>query len=789
MLALLLTFVLVAGLGGVLAAGLMLPALGAVGTATQATEDMFDEIPDELAIPEPSQRSEILWADGSRMASIYADNRVVVPLDQMNPHLRNAVVAIEDRRFYDHRGVDPEGIARAFVNNLAGGSLEGASTITQQYVKNALIEHGRITGDADLIREAQDESYGRKLAEAQMAISLEQQLTKDQILEGYLNLAQFGRSQYGVEAAAQYYFGKPAADVTPAEAATLAGITQSPAAHDPERYPEQSERRRNTVLSVMRAQGFLSEAEYQEARDTPMEEMLTITPAPNGCQAARSAAYFCEYVVDELLQHEEWLDSREERRDALYRGGLIIHTTLDRERQVAAYESVTASVPVGDPSNIRMALSSVDPTTGDIQAMAQNTNFGSPSEEDSSATSVNLNVGLSHGGGRGFQGGSTHKVFALIEWLREGGALEDTITVRSPTGPDGRREFEPDEWSNSCDAANPGSVYPPRNIEGTGSDVMTVHDATRMSINLPFVEMATQIDLCAMMDTAAAMGLERADGNPLLNYPSTVLGSNEITPLSQAVAFGTLANDGIACAPRAITSIENHHDEELATFETSCERALESSVVNAANHSLQAVIDDDPYATGRSAILPEGRSAAGKTGTANDASASWFVGYTPEQLSTAVWMGYQEATGAMTNVTVDGQHYDWIFGSHIPAPTWRDYMARALDGEPQTRFGEVGERELEGERRRVPSVTGQSIGQAEDTLEQAGFSTRVGSGQYSSAPFGTVAGTSPGGGTEVRGAELITIHPSAGPPPASTNNTGGDDDDGDDSEDSDGDED
>ena len=355
--ALLLAFVLAAGTGGVLVAGLVMPAVGAAGTVATASTDLFEDLPSELAIPQPSQQSVMLAADGSQIATFYLENRIVVGLDQISEHVQHAVVAVEDRRFYTHKGIDTEGMLRAAANNVAGGQLEGASTLTQQYVKNVLIEAGRVTGDEEAIKTATETSLGRKLREARLAIGLEEQVSKDDILEGYLNIAQFGPSVWGVEAAARHYFNASAADLGIGQAALLAGITQSPARWDPVAHPDNAEKRRNEVLGDMLREGYITQQEYEEAVAVPVPDMLDVQSTPNGCNAAGIAAYFCEYVVKDLMNNESWGKDRAERSQMLMRGGLTIHTTLDLGRQQAAYDSVVASVPVNDPSGIKMAMS------------------------------------------------------------------------------------------------------------------------------------------------------------------------------------------------------------------------------------------------------------------------------------------------------------------------------------------------------------------------------------------------------------------------------------------------
>ncbi|MHB1063692.1 MAG: transglycosylase domain-containing protein [Georgenia sp.] len=756
LLGMLLAFLLVAGIGGVVGAGILMPAVGAVGTVSAASTKLFDDLPSELAIAQPSEQSVILAADGSRLATFYYENRIVVGLDQISEHVQHAVVAVEDRRFYDHRGIDPEGMLRAAANNIAGGELEGASTLTQQYVKNVLIEAGRVSDDPEAIREATATSMGRKLREARLAIGLEQTVSKDEILEGYLNIAQFGPSQWGVESAARHYFGKTAAELNIPEAAMLAGITQSPARWDPVRNPENAQKRRDTVLLTMLQEGYITQAEYDEAVAIPIADMLNVQPAHNGCAGAGTAAYFCEYVVDDLLNNENWGEDRADRVQKLYRGGLTVQTTLDPARQQAAYESVTGRVPVNDPSSVEMALSSVEPGTGKIVAMVQNTDYGRGSEEDPGATEVNLNVGLSHGGGVGFQSGSTFKVFTLIEWLQSGHALSDLVDST-------KRVYPRDSWTISCAPEYKATYDNATNVEGVPtSSRMPVLEATRLSINLTFIEMANQLDMCNIMATAEKMGLKTGSGGELTPNPAAVLGTNTVTPLDMAGAFATLAAGGTYCTPVSITKITDGMGNEVPLPPSSCTQVLDTNIVNGVNYALQQVVTPQRTSTGFRAVLP-GRPAAGKTGTTNEDAHAWFVGYTP-QLAAAVWMGQREGDVPMWYQTIGADYNRWMYGGLYPAQTWQTYMSRALDGLPVLPFGEAPARVLYGPRVPVPDVVGRSVEDARAILGNQGFAVSVADPVESELQAGSVASMSPAPGARVRPGSTVTIVPSSGPP-------------------------
>ncbi|MFN8048872.1 MAG: transglycosylase domain-containing protein [Ancrocorticia sp.] len=662
-------------LGGALMAGIAMPAVTAAGTAINAGTAMFEEVPEDLGFTEPSEQSVILASDGSTLARIYAMNRIVVSSDQISQHMKDAVVDIEDKRFYTHGGVDVQGLLGAFVNNISGDAVAGGSSITQQYVKNALIERGRISNDYTLIDQATERSIGRKINEARYAIALEKTMTKDEILTGYMNLAQFGRSEYGVEAAAQRYFSKHAVDLNIVESATLAGITQSPAKYDPAAHPEEAEERRNVVLYTMLDNGHITQEEYDAAVATPVASTLLLSEPQNGCSAAGISAYFCDYVINQALEDESWGTDWDDRVGKLYRGGLTIQTTLDPSMQQAAYDSITGNIPVGDDSNIKMALSSVEPNTGHIKAMAQNTNYGGGSEDGGSwTTTLNLNVGYDMGGASGRQSGSTFKLFTLMEWLRQGHTAYEVLNSNAGT-------FSAGNFTISC---SPDSTdnYTMQNLEGVGGGNMSVLEATRRSVNGTFVRMATQLDLCNIAQLAMDMGVQRGDAEDWFYGPGMILGSNEITPLSMATAMATLAAEGNSCSPITFTSITDNDGTVLLEKTPSCKQVIEPELARETTAVLQYVMT--PGSTGENAIL-YGRQAAGKTGTSNDDADAWFVGYTP-QLSAAIWSGHLEGNTPMLGSVINGRYYWEVYGGLFPALTFSGYMNQALADQPVAYF-------------------------------------------------------------------------------------------------------
>ena len=328
----LLAFIVMSTVGGVLAAGFAVPFVGAASVVSKASLEFFEDLPDDFKVLEPSQVSVLRSSDGTEIAQFYAENRIVVPLADISQNVQNAVIAVEDQRFYQHKGVDPTGMLRALASNAAGADRQGASTLTQQYVRNVLVEAGIRSGDPTKIRAATETTTARKLREIKYALTLEKTLpdAKNQILEGYLNIAAFSPSTYGVEASAQHYFSHSAKDMTIPEAALLAGLTNAPGAYDPVAYPDLAKDRMDWVLQKMLDNEFIDQAQYEQGLATQISDILHVTNQVGGCASAGSAAYFCDYVVGEIQNSELFGKTATERNQLLLRGGLQITTTLEQ---------------------------------------------------------------------------------------------------------------------------------------------------------------------------------------------------------------------------------------------------------------------------------------------------------------------------------------------------------------------------------------------------------------------------------------------------------------------------
>lgn len=669
--AILLAVLLIASLIGTLAAGLVLPAAGAAGAMVRAVPETFRELPSELEVVEPSEGSRMLDSEGRVMARFYSERRIVVPSDQIAPVMKNAIIAVEDRRFMNHHGIDPEGMVRAVVNNLTSGKTQGASTITQQYVKNMLMERGLQAGDQDLIDEAVEVSAERKLREARYAISIETQMSKEDILTGYLNLASFGTNIYGVEAASRAYFSKSANELTIPEAALLAGTVQSPVEYDPLVNPEAAEGRRNLVLSNMREENFISQEEYDEAMELTVAETLNPQKSIAGCEGAGTGAYLCNYAVEEFLKDEAFGEDRASRENLLNTGGLTLRTTLERNKQQAAYKAVVDRVPVGDPSGLNTAIVSLVPQTGAIVAMAQNTPYGIATEENPYMTQVSFNSGPLHGGGNGFQPGSTFKMFTLVEWFAKGHTAGEKVG--------GKRSYNPGDFTCHGEYlyTEPWTVGDLAGKDGQ----FDVVQATALSVNQAFVDMASKVDLCDVFDRAASMGVTDEDGEPIGPFAPNVIGATAVPPINMASAYGILADDGIRCIPHALVEVEDRDGNILKSYKPECSQVLDPTVAKQATKVLER--------SGAAAPYKLSRPHASKTGTTDGNSNTWTIGFTPD-LVTAAWAGFAfDSSRTASNVVVDGRAMGVLYGGTFVGPMWAQYMEAALEGTEVKGFADV----------------------------------------------------------------------------------------------------
>ncbi|MGY1771357.1 transglycosylase domain-containing protein [Blastococcus sp. SYSU D00813] len=644
-------------LAGALVAASLAPWVVGSGLAAQSSADLLAPLPVELTDQTFPGPSVVLAADGSVITYFYERNRQPVPGDRIAGVMRQALVAIEDRRFYEHQGLDVEGTLRALARNVLAGSVqEGGSTITQQLVKQTLLQTAT---EAEERQAATEESVGRKLREARLALSLEETYSKDEILTRYLNTVYFGEGAYGVQAAARRYFSVDAADLTLAQAAMLAGLVRTPTADNPLADPARAVVRRDQVLERMLEVGDITRVQFDELAGRPVE-VLPEPPPRNGCIDAVVGGFFCDYVQQYLTQT---LGIPQETIDA---GGLVVQTTLRPDLQRSGDAAVLAELPMGHP--LAIMFTAVEPGTGHVLAMSVNRVFGYD-VADPAQESVNLNVAASQGAG------STYKTFVAAAALEAGFPPYHVITTPSP--------YVSSVYRNGTapyTVANVGN-YPP---------TLTMAEALVRSSNTYFVALEDQLGSVERPVRAAQrMGLFSldpiADQVVAENRGSFTLGAEATSPLALASAYSTLAANGTRCAPVPVValsdaaggpfSLEPGGPPVVPTTDCTPE-AIPPAVATTLN---QVLVGDTeaPYGTGLEARIP-GHRVAGKTGTSQNRFSVAFVGYTPRYAASVM------ALNPKRNQDVGS------FGGGRGARVWHDAMLPVLSAEPAVPFPPAG---------------------------------------------------------------------------------------------------
>ena len=751
-------FVVTAVAMGLLMAGLAMPAVGASGAVANSSIAAFEELPSDFTASPLAQQSVILDAKGGVIATPYDENRIIVPLAEIAPIMQQAVIAIEDSRFYEHNGLDLRGLSRAVVSNLQNDEVQGASTLTQQYVKIALQEAALKRGDKEAAEAATAVSLERKVQELKYAMTLEKELSKEQILENYLNLVYFGDLAYGVEAAAQHYFSISATELNLGQAALLAGNIQNPGTINPVSNPAASERRRNVVLDRMEELGYASAEDVAAWKAVPIAEMLEVKPSQNTCQRA-SMPFVCQYVINWLLQQPELGETFEERKQQIYTGGLTIQTTFDPDIYQSAMRHMTASVPIGDPTEVGASAVVVEPGTGKILSLGQTATYGND-EGTFGVTEVNWSVDQKFGESGGFQIGSTAKIYSVVRALEEGMGVETTVNARRYDSREGAT-FEPSESVDDCGPNEPITV---RNSEGDAGGRMSFRDAVAKSVNTAFIPLVlSKVGVCDTQEMMTRMGLHRSSGEEMNPYLSEVtLGSGETSPMTMALSFATLAANGTYCEPYPVTGVTDTAGETIMAPEPACEQVVDPEIAAGANELLMGVME--PGGTGRTFPLADGRVSAGKTGTTDRFVQSWFVGYTP-QLSTAVYVGRPDSNNQpMRNIRIGENYYERVYGSTISGPIWKRIMDDASAGMEKKGFPKVSDEVLKGRSVAIPNVTGRSVSEARRLLAQAGFDGYVIEISARSSR-GTVIGTQPRGTAPWGSSVGILVSTGYTPPP------------------------
>jgi membrane peptidoglycan carboxypeptidase len=746
---------LISVVAGLLLGGMLLPIVGGVGLLARTGANDFEHLPSELDIGEPPQVSRILAADGSTLATFYFQNRIVTSLDQVPEIMQKAIIAVEDVRFYEHHGVDIKGAIRALLHNGSSGSVQqGGSTLTQQLVKNILIENAQAKGDKEAEAAAHSDTLARKAREAKYALALERKYSKQQILAAYLNYAYFGDGAYGVGTAAKHYFGESVRKLTLAQSALLAGLVQSPEVYDPALHPEAARARRDIVLSQMLKYHFIDQTEYDRA--TSKQIKLHLQRQGNGCEDS-TAPYFCDYVQHVIETSKSFGDTRTDRVKLLLRGGLTIHTTLDPEVQQAADHAVRNYVHPREASGVAGAEAVVQPGTGKVLALSVSRPYGQDATRGQNT--INYAVDQKYGGGpTGFPAGSTFKLFVLAAALKQGIPLSTTIYApQTMTDLDG-----------FTDCAGGNLVYPEvSNAGDSEAGRFNLITGTLFSVNTFFAQLERRTGLCEPVRLAVQMGMRQENGAPPDQYPAFTLGAarHGYSSLDLAGAYATVAAHGKYCPPTAITKVTDQNGGDVEVPTRDCRQVLEPGLADTITSILHGVLTQRG-ATAANVGEP-GRPAAAKTGTAEKNWASVFAGYVP-QMAAAVWVGHPKELSPLNGLTIGGRTYGEVFGATIAGPIWRDTLQAALQGEPVIPLPAPDPDYVRGVTKPVPDVSGLTAPDAIAALKRAGFTATVSTLRVDSEyPKDTVARTTPTAGAGAPPGGNIVIYLSTGRlPPA-----------------------
>jgi membrane peptidoglycan carboxypeptidase len=789
---------LVCGLvAGVVVAAAAFPAVALAGLGAKAGADSFEHLPSELKTQPLPVRTTVVAADGSPVTTFYGEeNRIHISLAQVPKAMQDATIAAEDARFYQHHGVDTKGVVRALVAN-AKGNTQGASTLTQQYVRLVLFSQAKTEAERAA---AIAQTPARKLQEMRYAVALEKKIDKQEILERYLNIAFYGNNAYGIGAAAQAYFSTTVEKLTPVQAATLAGMVKSPSTYASN--AKATTDRRNYVLQRMGDLGYLTPAAVKAGQASPLE--LKPRPTPRRClppkqsspssgiTAANGWGFFCDWFRTWWEEQPAFGRTPDERRNLLETGGFKVKLSLDPRVQAVAQEQVDNVHDRSSQWGTGVVL--LDPKTGRVRAMAINRTF-SQDPNPGGAPAPNTVFPYLTGSSAnpqlvGYHAGSTYKMFTAVTALKQGIPLSNSIRT-SGTYVSHKQELPGSP--SSCRGRDGGTYYCPKNYDVGGkpiSGTFNMYSGFGASINTYFIPLTERVGLDNVIDTAQQMGIRFFPGpktqyapngqntpqflksNNILSFP---LGQGaEVYPLYVASAYGTLANRGVHCTPSPVLEIRDQQGHLVSAGNPECKRVLPAEVADAASDMARCPVGDSPLTgscagpggpTARSVgnIIP--RPVAGKTGSTPDNSAVWFAGYTPNLAGASFITNITRPITPNPNPG-DAQRINGVFART---------MVAGLQGLPEVNFVAPPERLARGVSARVPYVNGLDVATAQARLTEAGFQPQVESGRVNSRyGEGEVAYTDPSGGSYTSKGSAVTIYVSNGIPPVSrreNNNT------------------
>ena len=680
-LSLVLAYIVLCVTGGVVASLLFVPAVFGANTVAKAVIPSLQVEGIDFDVTSLPQQSRMYASDGSLIATFYSQNRVVVPIKDVSEYMQKAIVAREDRRFFEHSGVDVQGVMRAFIQTyVLKRDMQGGSSLTQQYVKNVLMVQAREDNDPIAEYHAQESTIARKLREMLIAVQMEKMYSKPEILQGYLNIAQFGSNNlYGVETAAQRYFNVHAKDLNLVQSATIAAITKNPAGLDPSipENQEDSENERNIVLKLMLDQGLIEQAEYDEAVNIPLVDTLNIQSVNQGCQSAGNAAFFCSYVTTKILNSEEFGETEADRQKLLNEGGLDIYTTMDVNANNAAMQAANDTIPASDSSGLEVMIAAIKPGTGEVLGFGINRTYDATdaAASDQTKTSMNYMVDQVDGGGWGVQVGSTWKPINMVAWMQQGRSINEGLRT-STSYPLSNFNCNNYSFTGTWKVENSGggTVNPETPLQG----LIRSHNTTQAS-------MASQIGLCAIADAAKALGYHNSPSSAMdvyssnsFNAPMTI-GSVQASPLTMANVYATLGANGVACTPIAMTRVTDKNGDEIDVPQADCHQAIDPEVAQTTAYALnQGVVT----AGGEAATtqLDNGRKTFSKTGT-NENTYMLTAGFVPNVVSAFVAVGDAQdpLNNTFDNKTINGVYRPEWFGMYIATPAWKQFMNTYLN--------------------------------------------------------------------------------------------------------------
>ncbi len=763
-------------LAGVVVAAAAFPAVAMSGLAAKAGAETFDKLPSELKDHTAPQITRVYARDGKTLITTMFDEfRSNVKLKDISPMMQKAIIAAEDKDFYNHNGVDVKGIARAFVANKGSGKTQqGASTLTMQYVRMSIAYSA--TNPNDVVRASED-TAARKVREMNYSLKVEQQLTKDQILERYLNIAPFGNGAYGVYAASQVYFNKRPKDLNIEESALLAGMVKAPSSFNPSTesgYPQAVDRRAY-VINQMQQIGAITAEQAATAKATKISR--TVKRAGNGCVSVpkNNWGFFCDYFYRWWMSQETFGATSYDRERRLKTGGYTVVTSLDTKTQAAAHKRVQQHLKTGNPHALMLAA--VEPGTGRVRSLAVNRTFKlddpsnpkngkstNPKAKGARGTYPNTTNPLLSGGGdiTGYQYGSTFKVFSMVAALEQGYPLSYTINAKP-------QYVSKYIVNSSSPSACQGNHYCPKNASKSMAGVHTMWSAFGASVNTYFIPLEERAGAARTIDVAKRLGVKfRVDNEAFMatkeggadQWGAFTLGVSASTPLDMANAYATLAGDGKRCEPTPVQEIRSLGGDKLDVANPRCDQVIPVDVARAAVDAARCPVGD--------------QSAFGKCGRGTAEIVRGTVGHpvfgksgtTDSDKTAALIAGTKSLVVAGLLADPDWAETNRKMEHDIVNPAVYLTLADAMKGKEKQDFKAPTDKMAYGDQREIPRVTCEPVDEAESELSRAGFEVDIAAGQVpSSCPAGTVASTSPEGRTIKGGVVMIERSNGAGARP------------------------